>query len=308
MNKNRDVVIVLEIFDDRAKEINRGLLAEGSRIASLLGGSLRAIIEEPAMSGSHAWVPAAKTQFESEPFRVLLFANTDKGGERASLMAQALNTAAIMDCFDVRVRNENLYYARYVYAGQFEQEVSFVDPPEIASLNVESLEARSGTSCAPVPIKNISLRIPECADSKRTGAVIPPDFRTVDIRYAKRILDLGAGCDNPELLQSAEELAILLEASVGTTRIVVDNGRISKNRMIGQTGKTASPELCLTLGVSGSPHHVAGIQKAAKIIAVNSDERAPIFGVSDVGFVADLNSMLPKLIRRIKQYRDKDRT
>jgi electron transfer flavoprotein alpha subunit len=109
-------------------------------------------------------------------------------------------------------------------------------------------------------------------------------------------------------MKLAEELAGMLEASVGTTRLVVDKGSISKNRMIGQTGKTAAPELCLALGVSGSPHHVAGLQKAAKILAVNSDERAPIFGVSDAGFVAELNALLPKLVSRIKQYRDKGRT
>jgi electron transfer flavoprotein alpha subunit len=213
-----------------------------------------------------------------------------------------------MDCFDVRLRDENLYFGRHVYGGQFEQEVSFANPPEVASLNVESLEARADSPGIPVPLKNISMRIPEDADAKRTIATIPPDFKTIDIRYAKRILDIGAGCDQPALQELAEELACLLEASIGTTRLVVDSGHISKTRMIGQTGKGASPELCLTLGVSGSPHHVAGIQKSANIFPVNSDERAPIFGVSDAGFVSDLNSLLPKLISRIKQYRDEDLT
>jgi electron transfer flavoprotein alpha subunit len=221
------------------------------------------------------------------------------------MIAQALDAPAVMDCFDIRYRSEIIYYARYVHGGQFEQEVSFANPPEVASLNVESLEARADSPGIPVPLKNISIRIPEDADVKRTIATMPPDFKTVDIRYAKRILDIGAGCDNPKLLRLAEELSHLLEASVGATRLAVDNGRISKTRMIGQTGKATSPEFCLTLGVSGSPHHVAGIQKSETIVSVNSDERAPIFGISDSGFVSDLNSLLPKLIRRIKQYRDK---
>jgi electron transfer flavoprotein alpha subunit len=305
---NRDVIVVLESLDERAEAINSGLLAEGSRIADLLGGSLSALVTEPSTHSSHAWVQTAKTLLEAVPFRLLLFAHTDKGRELAPLMAQTLGTAAVTDCFDVRWRNENLYFARYVYGGQFEQEVSFANPPEIVSMNVESLEARADSPGIHVPLNNISMRIPEDADAKRTISTIPPDFKTVDIRYAKRILDIGAGCDQPELMNLAEELASLLEASVGTTRLVVDDGRIPKTRMIGQTGKTASPELCLALGVSGSPHHVAGIQNAAKIFAVNSDERAPIFGVSDAGFVSDLNSLLPKLISRIKQYRDEDLT
>jgi electron transfer flavoprotein alpha subunit len=306
--KNRDVIVVLESLDERAEAINRGLLAEGSRIANLLGGSLSALIEDPSRHSSHAWAETAKMLLEGAPFRLLLFAHTNKGGELAPLIAQTLNAAAVMDCFDIRFKNKTLYYARYVHGGQFEQEVSFTNPPEIASLNLESLEARAGFSAAPVPFKKISMRIPATADAKRTIQTISPDFRTIDIRYAKRILDIGAGCDQPELLELAEELSSLLEASIGTTRLVVDNGRIPKIRMIGQTGKAASPELCLALGVSGSPHHIAGIQKSAKIFAVNSDERAPIFGVSDAGFVIDLNSLLPKLICRIKHYRDKDLT
>jgi electron transfer flavoprotein alpha subunit len=308
MIKNQDVVVVLEICDERARAINSGLLAEGSRIAGLLGGNLTAIIEEPGRHSNQAWVQAAKARLEAEAFRALLFAHTDKGSERAPLLAQALDASAVTDCFDVRCRDGNLYYARYVYGGQFEQEVSFANPPEIVSLNVESLEARAGCPGVAVPLKNISLPIPEIEDGKKTIKKIPPDFKTIDIRYAQRILDIGAGCDRPELLTRAEELGSLLEACVGTTRLVVDSGSIPKSRMIGQTGKAASPELCLALGVSGSPHHMAGLQKAAKILAVNSEERAPIFGVSDAGFVIDLKALLPKLVSRIKQYRDKDRT
>jgi electron transfer flavoprotein alpha subunit len=308
VNKNRDVIVVLESLDERAEVINRGLLAEGSRIANILGGSLSALLTESSKHSSRAWVQTAKTLVEAEPFRLMLFAHTDKGSERAPLMAQALGVAAVTDCFDIRFRNEALYYARYVYEGQFEQEVSFTNPLEIASLNVQFLEAQAGFIGAPVPIKNLSMRIPEAGDVQKTIAIIPPDFRTVDIRYSKHILDIGAGCDCPALLELAEELSNLLEASIGTTRLVVDSGHIPKTRMIGETGKAVSPELCLALGVSGSPHHVAGIRKAAKIFAVNSDERAPIFGVSDAGFMTDLNSLLPELISRIKRYRDEDIT
>jgi electron transfer flavoprotein alpha subunit len=306
VNKNRDVIVVLESLDERAEVINRSLLAEGSRIAKLLGGSLSALLTEPSKHASHAWAQTAKMLLGAAPYRLLLFAHTNKGGELAPLIAQALNAAAVTDCFDIRFRNETLYYTRYVYGGQFEQEASFADPPEIASLNLESLETREDFSAASVPFKKILLRIPEIADAKKTIKTIPPDFKTIDIRYAKRILDIGAGCNQPELLELAEELSNLLEASVGTTRLVVDNGHIPKTRMIGQTGKAASPELCLALGVSGSPHHIAGVQKSGTIFSVNSDERAPIFGASDAGFVSDLNSLLPKLVGRIKQYRDKD--
>jgi electron transfer flavoprotein alpha subunit len=133
---------------------------------------------------------------------------------------------------------------------------------------------------------------------------MPPDFATVDLRYAQRIVDIGSGCARPGLPEMARELADLLEASIGTTRPMVDDGHWPKTRMIGQTGKTTAPEICITLGVSGSPHHAAGLQKSRVILSVNSDPGAPIFDISDSGFVSDLRAVLPILIERIKQYRE----
>jgi electron transfer flavoprotein alpha subunit len=138
--------------------------------------------------------------------------------------------------------------------------------------------------------------------------LIPPDYRTVDILYAKRIIGAGSGCGEPGLLSLVEELSHLLEGSIGTTRPVVDDGYLPKERMIGQTGKTIFPELYIALGISGSPHHVAGIQASKTILSVNRDPRAPIFNVSDAGFICDLKTLLPKLINRIKRYRDEGLT
>ena len=298
---NRDVIVALE----SSESINRKLIAESGRIAQLLGGSLTALVAEPSAHNSAAWVRAAKNLLEKTPFRLLLFAHTDRGSELAPLIANALDAMAVTDCFDIRFRDKNLYYARYVYSGQFEQEVTFANPPEIVSMSLESLDGHDAFSAAPVQARKIHMQIEEDASVKRTIATLPPDYKTTDIRYAKRILDIGAGCDQPVLLKLAEDLSGLIEGSIGTTRLVVDNGAIPKTRMIGQTGKSTSPEFCLALGVSGSPHHVAGLRQSGKILTVNTDARAPIFGVSDAGFVSDLGALLPKLIHRIKQFRDK---
>ena len=91
---------------------------------------------------------------------------------------------------------------------------------------------------------------------------------------------------------------------MAATRPMVDEGRLPKERLMGQTGKTVAPELYLALGISGSPHHVAGIQGADTIIAVDRDPAAPIFDFADAGYVADLREILPALIRRIEQWRD----
>ena len=81
---NRDVLVVLE----SSETINKGLLREGSRIARLLGGNLSALLTEHSAHSSYAWAQTAKQLLEEVPFRLLLFAHTDKGSELAPLSAQ----------------------------------------------------------------------------------------------------------------------------------------------------------------------------------------------------------------------------
>jgi electron transfer flavoprotein alpha subunit len=132
-------------------------------------------------------------------------------------------------------------------------------------------------------------------------AYLPAEFQEMDVADARTIVAAGMGAATEELLPLVEELAALLEGTIGTTRPVIDIGKIPRERMIGQTGKVVGPDFYLALGISGASYHVGGIQDSGKIVAVNRDPRAPIFQNSDAGAVADLRNVLPKLIARIKK-------
>jgi len=95
-------------------------------------------------------------------------------------------------------------------------------------------------------------------------------------------------------------LCKLLNVSFGVTRPVYDLGWTGFERMVGQTGRTVTPRLYVALGISGSMHHVGGIKDSRRIVAVNSDAKAPIFPNSDDGFVADLKDLLPRLLDQVK--------
>jgi electron transfer flavoprotein alpha subunit len=82
---------------------------------------------------------------------------------------------------------------------------------------------------------------------------------------------------------------------------VVDRGWLSYSHQIGLSGKTVSPKLYIAAGLSGSIQHLAGMQTAERIVAINKDPEAQIFKVADFGIVGSLFDILPKLTERIRK-------
>jgi electron transfer flavoprotein alpha subunit len=98
-----------------------------------------------------------------------------------------------------------------------------------------------------------------------------------------------------------KDLATLLCGAVGATRPPVDEGWVSEDRMIGQSGKTVKPRLYIGVGISGMSHHVVGMDESDFIVAVNTDPKAAIFDVSDVAVVGDYSEILPPLMEEIRK-------
>jgi electron transfer flavoprotein alpha subunit len=194
-----------------------------------------------------------------------------------------------------------LFY-RPVYGGQLYQEMVLeTDITILVTMDGQALNITPAPKQGEARTTVIEPRLPEDLVKTRHLEFLPADFQTVDVTEAKTVVSAGMGAATDELYPLVQELADLIEGSIGTTRPVVDGGKISRERMIGQTGKTVSPDLYLALGISGATHHVGGIQESGRIVSVNRDPQASIFQNSDTGAVADLREVLPKLIERIKR-------
>ena len=122
----------------------------------------------------------------------------------------------------------------------------------------------------------------------------------VDIMDAKILVSGGRGVGSKENFKLLQDLADALGGTVASSRACVDNGWTEKDIQVGQTGKTVRPNVYFAIGISGAIQHVAGMEEADIIIAINKDEDAPIFDVADYGIVGDLNKIVPQLTESIK--------
>ncbi len=123
--------------------------------------------------------------------------------------------------------------------------------------------------------------------------------RAVDITEAKVLVSGGRGIGSPEFFGELQKLADVLGGEVSSSRANVDAGWIEKDRQVGQTGKTVRPDLYVACGISGAIQHVAGMESSEYIVAINSNDTAPIFDVADLGIVGDVKAIIPRLTEAI---------
>ena len=125
--------------------------------------------------------------------------------------------------------------------------------------------------------------------------------RKVNLKGARIIVAGGGGVGSKDSFGLIHDLAGALGGAVGASRAAVDSGFISKDHQIGQTGTTVRPALYVACGISGAVQHRAGMEESAKIIAINWDKDAPIFGVAHYGIVGDLAKVIPMMIKAIRE-------
>lgn len=208
------------------------------------------------------------------------------------------NCAYLSDCTEVTL--EPLKVKRSLFSGKCFGETA-IPSTELSVILTRPNQIqvdKSGTTV--VETKTIEHSI---TDSTRVKLlqVISSENTTLDLTEANRIVSGGRGLKEAENFKHVKQLAETIGATVGASRAVVDLGWIPHSAQVGQTGKIVAPSLYIACAISGAIQHLAGMSESKVIVAINTDEKAPIFQKATYGVVADFFDIFPHLVEEFKK-------
>lgn len=240
------------------------------------------------------------------PSAVMMGATCD-GRDLAPRIAARMKTGLCADCTEVDITEDGLVawtrpalggniYATIV-CDEMRPQMGTVRPKVFKALEKDASRTGEVINFVPAPGCVSRIEVVEVAPLVADNAI--------KIEEADVICAGGRGFGEEENFKVLEQLAALFENSaIAGSRAAVDEGWISHGQQVGQSGKTVTPKLYFACGISGAIQHISGMKDADCIVAINRDSHAPIFTVAHYGIVGDVKVILPKLIEKIKAYKE----
>jgi electron transfer flavoprotein alpha subunit len=327
MNTKKEIWVYAEQENGHLAGVVFELLSEGRKLAAKSGYTLCAVLPSANGKPMHQELfnygakkiynvedPKLETYqndyvskvvyslIEQENPEIVLYGATTIGRSLAPTVAVMGWAGLTADCteLDFDTERQILLQTRPAFGGNIMATIICPDHrPQMSTVrsNVFKKERVGDREAGEVVDVTIDLSgIPE--RMKRVESVVE-EVNTVDLKAAEYIVSGGRGVGSPENFKVIQGLADVLGGAVGASRATVDAGWISHHHQVGQTGKTVCPLVYIACGISGAIQHLAGMQSADLIIAVNKDPDAPIFDVADFGLVGDLHQVVPEFTRQI---------
>jgi len=321
-----NVLVIAQILDGEVKKSTNSAVTFASQVASFLGGtySIMALGDNLSAQGetlsklgadkvilaetagldqnlAERWTPIIADVVKGGDYQVVVSPSSSTGKDVLPRLSCRLEAGMASDVVGVSHDGGKLTYIRPMYAGNVNGKVQIATDKEVLTIRQTEFAPFEPVDAAS-PIEKAAIPDPEAV----TGRIEFNSFEKSvserpDLSEAKVVVSGGRGLKSKENFQLIEALADLLGGAVGATRAAVDAGFIHNDFQVGQTGKIVAPDLYFAVGLSGALQHVAGMKSSKVIVAVNKDEEAAIFQVSDYGMVADLFKILPSLTEEIKK-------
>ncbi|WP_380158482.1 electron transfer flavoprotein subunit alpha/FixB family protein [Kineococcus sp. R86509] len=247
-------------------------------------------------------VDALQTVITAVEPSLLLVASTFEGKEVAARLAVRAGAGVVTGAASVAVEDGRWVARKSVLAGSWDTACAATGRLAVVALAPNVVPA--APLAVPADTTLVEHTVAASAAARAVTVVSRTKRPTGDrpaLAEAEVVVVGGRGVDGD--FSGVEELADVLGAAVGATRVATDEGWIGHEAQVGQTGVTISPRLYIGLGVSGAVHHRGGMDAAGTVVAVNNDPDAPIFEFADYGIVGDLGEVVPALVAELRARR-----
>ena len=264
------------------------------------------VVDAPALELYNPlhWTTALQAAVKDCNPQLLLGIASPLGRDLMARLAARLDCGILSDAVQADVSGDEVQALKPMYAGKCLAKMKL----SCAPLGILALRpnifppAKASGSDAP-QVKEVNAELPDVplvTKEIRKGASEKPD-----LTEAPTVISGGRAMGNAENFKVLHECAEVISATVGASRAAVDSGYATHDMQVGQTGKTVNPNLYIACGISGSVQHMAGMRTSKVIVAVNTDEEAPVFTISSYGIVGDLFEVVPLMTKKFKELLDK---
>lgn len=312
----------------KGKELAKDLGVDVSAV--LIGHNVESLADQLAEYGADHVIlvddPELET-YRTEPYaqalagvinefkpEIVLVGATAIGRDLGPTVSARVKTGLTADCTSLEIgdfpmeakpgveqKHGQLLMTRPAFGGNTIATIACPDNrPQMATVRPGVMQKLEPVAGAKADVIKSTVKIEKNARFVEIEKIVKEVASAADIMDAKILVSGGRGVGSEENFKLLQDLADALGGMVSCSRAVVDNGWMAKDYQVGQTGKTVRPNVYFAIGISGAIQHVAGMEEADLIIAINKDDTAPIFDVADYGIVGDLNKIVPALTEAIK--------
>jgi electron transfer flavoprotein alpha subunit len=234
---------------------------------------------------------------------VVMASGTDRGNEVLAHVGGFLGLAMAANCTEVQPGDPFLV-TRQRWGGSLLEDARLDGPLKLLTVAEHAALPEEVAAGATIRIEPFTPTLSEADLRVRVVSRVAPEIGKISLADARVVVGGGRGVGSAEGFAGLEELAGLLGAAVGVSRVVTSAGWRPHAQQVGQTGTRIAPDLYIACGISGAIQHIVGCKAAKTILAINTDAEAPIMARASYAVIGDLHAVVPALcaeIRRVTQ-------
>ena len=255
-----------------------------------------------------AYTKVIKDAIDEIKPEIMLFGATHIGRDLEPRIASRVGTGLTADCTKLEIDPEDkkIKQTRPAFGGNIMATIICPNHrPQMSTVRPGVMKKNEPDETKEAVINRFKVEFNDADKLVQVVQVIKEAKKQVKIEDAKILVSAGRGMGGKENLDILYELAEIIGGEVSGSRATIDAGWLDKARQVGQTGKTVRPDLYIACGISGAIQHIAGMEDAEFIVAINKNPEAPIFKYADVGIVGDVHKVLPELISQLSVAKEK---